>query len=238
MHPRRSARFTTIVLLLALIAAPARHAAGYTWQRMGPRGGGAIMLAVDANPDTLYAATARGIFRSDDGGTSWTAAGFGFYTTDYVLGLGADPTTPGTVYAAATYQGYCGIHCVEVNVFIAKSTNGGASWSVLHSESAQNGYPNGGWMDRVAIAVDPTDPQTIHAGGWVRSGDGGSSWTPVTGMAATAWSVVVDPTNPQIVYAVTDFYSSGGIFKSTDGGLTFVSANANLGFTQIGRAHV
>jgi len=82
-----------------------------------------------------------------------------------------------------------------------------------------------------AIAIDPTNSQTIYAGGaqggvW-KTTNGGTSWTPLgdTQCSLAVGSITIDPVNPQIVYVGTgeenfsgDSYYGCGILRTTDGG--------------------
>lgn len=85
-----------------------------------------------------------------------------------------------------------------------------------------------------ALIVDPGSPRTLYAGGvaggvW-KSTDGGLSWTALDDLAANLaiGSLAMDPANSNIVYAGTgegyyneDAVRGAGIFKTTDGGLTW-----------------
>lgn len=84
------------------------------------------------------------------------------------------------------------------------------------------------------IAISPSDPNLIFigsAGGGIwRSTDGGSTWTVCDDFmpALSVSSIVFDPHNPNVVYAGTgegfgnaDEIAGAGIFKSTDGGVTW-----------------
>src|SRR4030095_8693034 len=96
---------TIVVCFLSLSALLAFLGIGYrivwaeanVWTNMGPFGGDVEALAIDPqNPSTVYAGTATGLFKSTDGGGSWSVlktplpGGFGFLATD--------PQTPSTVY--------------------------------------------------------------------------------------------------------------------------------------------
>jgi len=85
-----------------------------------------------------------------------------------------------------------------------------------------------------AIAIDPANTNSIWiggvAGGIYHSSDYGASFTPVNDFMANLAisSIIIDPSNPNIMYVGTGegFYNAdavrgAGIFKSTDGGITW-----------------
>jgi IPT/TIG domain/S-layer homology domain len=91
-----------------------------------------------------------------------------------------------------------------------------------------NRWTSGGpWTGAIiAIAADPTDPQTVYASsqydGIFRSRDGGLSWQPINQGLLDAWitGLAIDPSNPSTLYASSygDF-----VYRSTDGGDHWVS---------------
>jgi photosystem II stability/assembly factor-like uncharacterized protein len=92
-------------------------------------------LAVDpSNPDILYAG---GLFKSTDGGFSWSPSGL---TNAEVQALAINPENPRTLYAAA-YQGFF------------ESTDGGDTWGGELNE-----------MPLHSLAINPSMPQTIYVG--------------------------------------------------------------------------
>ena len=68
------AKRSILALAVVLSAAVPVRAAYNAWTSHGPEGGQITAIAVDpAHPTTVYAGTAfAGVFRSDDGGKSWT----------------------------------------------------------------------------------------------------------------------------------------------------------------------
>jgi hypothetical protein len=117
-------------------------------------------------PTTLYIGTANngGVFKSTDGGETWSAINIGFNvgrgtdTTLQILSMAIDPTRPDTLYVG-TWSG------------VFKSTDGGRTWkSVNTGLSATEVY---------ALTVDPFTPTTLYAGtrgnGVFRSTDGGEN---------------------------------------------------------------
>src|SRR5437870_7952575 len=83
------------------------------WTSLGPEGGAVLALAIDPrSPSTLYAGTrSGGVFKSTNGGASWSAVNTGLLTilpdnsppgtvTVTVSALAIDPLLPSTEYAA------------------------------------------------------------------------------------------------------------------------------------------
>ncbi len=166
-------------------------------------------------PSTLFAAGTKGIFRSSDSGSTWTAvsgipAGVG---TEILV----DPSTPATVYAAqGNIRG-------SSNNGLYKSTDGGNTFAKL------SGFPSAN-LGRISVALAPSQTSTLYAAiqnssnflllGVFKSTDGGTTWSQLNGSpdfcTQQCWydiEVAVDPANPDKVYL-------GGIdnYRSADGG--------------------
>lgn len=200
---------------------------GVTWAQVGtsagftgslPTQGDTVYTLVEdptAN-STLYAGTNFGIFKTIDGGDTWTETDSGI-PTPQTLALAIDPEAPSTLYAATNVSG-AGVY---------KSIDGGASWSAagngLHYDPSEGGFQ--------ALAVDPHHSDVVYAGsffsGLFKSVDGGASWKPDNGAIGVTdiWSVAVDPHDSNVVYTAT----SNGFFKSTDAGATWVESDWGLG---------
>ena len=90
--------------------------------------------------------------------------------------------------------------------------------------------PEGGAAYTLALAVDPTNSQTIYVGtlsGVFKSTNGGASWGAInSGLTGTSvYSLVIDPTSSQTVYAGT---GGGGVFKTTNGGASWNAVTSGL----------
>jgi len=169
-----------------------------------------------ATPQTMLAIVtqqygANGLYRSTDGGASWTQATT-LPITSYGLTLTGDGQTPQTLYLRVYNIG-----------LIYRSTDGGDTW-----EYAAFGAPNGAAIS--SFAVDPHDPAKLYAAvegaGVFRSQDHGQSWTPgnSTQFAAGVIGIMVDPQTPGRLYATT--YT--GLFTSEDGGDSWQPLGAGL----------
>jgi hypothetical protein len=133
------------------------------WVSIGPGGGPVWALAINPQtPDTLYAGTYGGVFKSTNGGTNWTATNTGL-TITYVRALAINPQTPDTLYAGTDGGG------------VFKSTNGGTNWTAVNTGLATDTVV-------LALAINPQTPDTLYAGTWgegvFKSTDGGANWTP------------------------------------------------------------
>lgn len=185
-----------------------------SWQQIGPDGGTIRALAIDpTNPQTVYAGAAGGVYKSVNGGTSWTAVNTGLTDTQ-IMSLAIDPSSPQTVYAGTYYNG------------VFKSVNGATSWSAVNT--GQTG------TSVTSLAFALTMPQTLYAGtngGIFKSIDGGGVWSAVNiGLTNTdVRSLAITPSTPQTVYAGTN----GGVFKSIDGGGSWNAVNTGLTSTDV-----
>jgi hypothetical protein len=102
-----------------------------------------------------------------------------------------------------------------------------------------------------AIAVHPTDQNTVYIGGaqggvW-KTVNGGASWTPLTDheCSLAMGALAIDPVNPQIVYAGTgeqhysaDSYYGCGVLRSSDGGATWTQLGGSIFQTASGGAKI
>ena len=130
-----------------------------------------------SNPLILIAATSNGIYRTINGGTSWTQV-----STINAFDVEFKPTDPNTVYAGGGATG-------TTHGFYL-STNGGASFGVI-----TNGIP-ATTCNRVNIAVTAADPNYVYV---VRSNSGTNGFASLHRSTASGTIFTQMSTTPDIL---------------------------------------
>src|SRR6185295_2331164 len=91
----KSYRAPLITCLLLLSLAASLAAVTGSWSALGPDGGPVFSLAsLPDNPQVIYAGVFAGVYKSVDGGTTWSWAGRGLDARFPVLNLTIDPSRP------------------------------------------------------------------------------------------------------------------------------------------------
>ncbi|HEX5164540.1 MAG TPA: glycosyl hydrolase, partial [Thermomicrobiales bacterium] len=219
------------------------------WRQAGPfRGGRSVAVAGDpSRPSTYYfGACAGGVWKTDDGATTWRNVSDGFFRTASVGALAVADSDPNVVYAGM------GESCIRGNVShgdgVYRSDDGGATWQ-------HRGLENTRHIARVR--VHPRDENLVYVAafghtfgphedrGVFRSRDGGLSWEKVLyrNEHTGACDLIMDAQNPRVLYAALweahrspwELVSGGegsGIFKTTDGGDTWTELTNNPGLPE------
>ncbi len=152
-------------------------------------------IAADISlPGRLYAAAGADVFRTNDGGDSWSLLG----------------SVPGVQRInALAFSSASGLLLAGTSNGLVTTSDDGGTWRVLG-------------LTADFIAVAPADHRILYAGGvgegeqLFRSRDGGITWTHPVGFEPVA--LAVDPRNPDLLYANGFTKSAAGLFKSIDGG--------------------
>lgn len=229
---------------------PAKHPLfeSLQYRNIGPfRGGRAAACAgVPGKPMTFYfGATGGGVWRTDDGGSSWQNISDGFFGGS-IGAVEIAPSDPNVIYVGG------GEVTIRGNVShgdgMWKSLDGGKTWEHIGLDDSRH-IPR--------IRIHPKDPNIVYAAalghlygpnqqrGVYRSTDGGKSWERVLFVSEDAGAVdlVMDPGNPRILFASTwqikrtpFSLESGGpgsqLWKSTDGGDTWKDISRSNGLPQ------
>ena len=185
------------------------------WQTSGPAEAmSALAIALDG---TLVAAGASGVWRSQDGAASWTKI------SPTLLGASLSIDPAGGAIWATSHDG---------NQILA-SFDGGTTWASKYATSGE-GHLN-------VVLADPNSSGTVWVGmsapdtlaEVLRSTDNGSTWTPVLPSSLRGGGGL-SPTNAGpleasnglagLIVAGAQYYHSGGVLKSADGGATWTLA--------------
>ncbi len=193
---------------------------GSTWSRPLPNVRITSLVMRSDNPDVLFAGVFNeGLYMSTDGGYTWNPVPE--LPTDDIrrVEVAISQSNPDIVVFSSTSNG---LHSMY------KSTDGGATWTLL--DPPEYLYPLGFYAN--TIAVHPTNPDVVYAGGRVliRSMDGGDTWESING--------------GYYDYHYLAFAPDGSLYIANDGGLwriedpespspTLTNLNENLGVTQI-----
>jgi photosystem II stability/assembly factor-like uncharacterized protein len=203
-------------LCSSLLPGQAARAGAGVWTPIGPPGGGSVFgFAIDPHqPQTLFASTSFGFFKSTDGGGSWGTSGLGSEAANlYTPAFGTD----GALYAAGPQGPW-------------RSTDGGATWQDL--------TPAGDFLTVDGFAFDPRDPRTIYLAalgrGVYKTTDGGATWNAVNqglepanpgASRANVLAIALAPRRSNVLLAATD----QGIFRSANQGASWQRVTASCG---------
>jgi photosystem II stability/assembly factor-like uncharacterized protein len=222
------------------------------FRNLGPSVGGgrvAAVVGVPGDREVYYVGAAGGgVWKTTDGGDSWEAV-FKDQPTASIGAIALAPSNPNVVWVG-TGEGNPRNDVVDGNgVFM--SPDAGKTWQFM-------GLGDVGQITR--IVIDPADPDVVFVGalghvwapnpqrGVFRTTDGGKTWQKVlfvndtTGVA----DLVMVPGNPRVLFAGMwqfvrrpwELVSGGagsGIYRSTDGGLTWQRLNEGLPSGLLGR---
>lgn len=212
---------------------------GKSWENMGLKQSEHIgrILIHPTDPDIVYVAAIgplwsaggdRGVYRTTDGGKTWTQVlqKDGKSLLDEHTGvtdIAMDPRDPKVLYAASfqrrrhvfTYVGG------GPGSTLYKSTDGGETWT-----KAAKGFPEGD-LGRIGLAISPADPEIMYAiveatgdkGGFYRSTDRAASWQRMSGHVTSGnyyCEIMAHPTEPHTVISMDVFNQI-----TRDGGRTF-----------------
>ncbi len=194
------------------------------------------------NPNIVYAGTGdpnipayvfngHGIYRSLDGGETWHYLGLG--DEGIVSKIQINPLHPNIMYAAVMGNPY--VRTDKRGVY--KSTDGGLTWTRVLFVSNQAGASD--------LVINPQQPDILYASFWdrIRSNqesiidglharvykttDGGQTWTQLTGGLPTGRNgrtgLAMSEQNPNKLYVVyiDTLATTGSLYKTTDGGLSW-----------------
>ena len=171
-----------------------------------------------------------GIYRSEDGGQSWT--NMGLTDSQHISIILVHPDNSDVVWVAA--QGPLWASGGDRGLYMTE--DGGQTWTKTLGDDE--------WVSVTDIELDPRNPDVMYAATWQRhrtvakylgggpgsgihkSTDGGKTWTELThGLPESNMGKIglaVSPHDPDVVYAAIELdRKTGGVFMSTDRGASW-----------------
>jgi photosystem II stability/assembly factor-like uncharacterized protein len=141
-------------------------------------------------PETLYQQNHCGVYRSEDGGASWTEITAGL-PSEFGFPMVAHPRDPATAWVIPLNGAEKGRFVPDAAAAVWRTNDRGASWTRLSAGLPQEHAYIG--VLREAMAVDRLDPVGVYFGTgngelWA-SADDGSSWTEIAAHLPEIWSL-------------------------------------------------
>jgi photosystem II stability/assembly factor-like uncharacterized protein len=220
---------------------------GDNWTNVGlPNSERIAKIAIDpSDTNTVYVCVPgklwsdsddRGVYKTADGGKTWTKVLKGANLSTGCSMLSLDRANPKTLFAGMwdfrrkgwTFRSGGDGPDAASGSGLFKSTDGGATWQSLDDKSA-TGLPAKPW-GRIAVTVAPSNSNVVYAlveaappkNGLYRSDDGGKTWQARDRSQMMIWrpfyfaNLLVDPKDPNKLYK-----AGGGLIASNDGGKSF-----------------
>ena len=217
---------------------------GDNWMHLGLKDSERITkIAVDpTDGNTVYVCVPgrlwsdsdeRGVYKTSDGGKTWTKALKGANASTGCSMLSLDAKNPKTIYAGLwdfrrkgwTFRSGGEGPTAFSGSGLFKSTDGGTTWSELTT----GGLPPKPW-GRVAVTAAPSNPNVVYAmieaevprNGLYRSADGGKTWEARDRSQSMVWrpfyfaNLIVDPKDENKLYK-----PNLSLIASNDGGKSF-----------------
>ena len=190
---------------------------GLEWERTScPMQWATAVAACSATSGVVYAAGDRHIYRSLDGGDTWSPGVF--MDVLELEELACDPTSSDTVYLAATQYGGTSEGDLAI---LHKSTDGGETWRQIWLMDSYFENPVTADISRPAFsAVQPGTLFAASGKGVIRSDDDGETFHVLAGSPVQLGAISLEPSLPERIWVA----GRDGVAVSSDGGATWHAA--------------
>jgi len=228
---------------------------GLRYRMLGPNRGGRVtsVTGVPSQPFTFYMGVASGgVWKTVDAGQTWTPITDGQIPLGSIGAIEVAASDPNIIYVGTGSDGLRSN--VSTGRGVYRSNDAGRTWSFV-------GLRDVGQIG--SVRVHPTNPDIVYVSatgnvfkpsserGVYRTRDGGKSWQKVLFISDStgAADVELQPGNPQVVFAVMSRAErkpwtiisgarEGGIYKSSDGGDSWVRLTSGLPNDLIGKGNI
>jgi len=221
------------------------------WRFIGPIVGnrGSVVIGHPTKPNTFYHGASNGLWKTEDAGTYWEPVGDKDFNYGSIGAMEFSESNPDIAYVGL------GEPQMRNNVSwgdgVYKTTDGGANWTHVGLKESKH---------ISQVRVNPSNPNIVFVAafgdafgpnperGIFRTLDGGKSWKKVLYKSdkAGAIDLVMNPSNPDILFAILWEFErkawgpktggpESGMYKSTDGGDTWIQITYNRGLPEGGR---
>jgi hypothetical protein len=178
-----------------------------------------ILFTSGTGNDILLGSDGGGIWRTANGGSTWTAVN-DFLGSLSIINFAKAGNDANTIYAGTNARG----SHTYFPFGVIKSTDGGSTWS---QSAPTNPSTNADFTYVQRIAVNPTNSANVLAAtnsGAYETTNGGTSWTKVAGINTLSWFVAFHPTDGNR-RAIA--YNDGTVRYTTTGDLTGAGASTS-----------
>ncbi len=226
---------------------------GLKYRCIGPSRGGRVttVTGIASQPSVFYmGAAGGGVWKTTDYGRNWVNVSDGYFETGSIGAIQVANSDPNIIYVGTGSDG------IRSNVIVGrgvyKSEDAGKTWKFLGLRNvgqigAVEIHPDNPYIAFVAAIGNVFGPNAER--GVYRTLDGGETWEKVLFLSEKTGAVDIElcPDNPDEIYAamwhcerkpwtIISGADEGGIFKSFDGGTTWINLTAGLPQDLIGKS--
>ncbi len=202
---------------------------------LDPKNPSVVWVGTGENNNQRSVGYGDGVYKSEDGGASWTNVGL--KASEHIGTIAIDPRDTDVVYVAA----YGPLWSPGGDRGVYKTADGGKTWAAVLTVDENTGFSE--------VHLDPNDPDTLYAAAHQRrrhvftqisggpgsavykSTDAGKTWRKIVaglpGGDLGRIGLALSPVAPNLLYAIVEAQEErGGFYRSRDGGASWERRSA------------